>query len=70
MTPHPTLMNTHEQDITNICTIASGLLASGHYTTATKEVGDLAVNDALRIYQDIRDRRQALQNQKLKLKRQ
>ena len=61
-------MNTHEQDIANICTVASGLLASGNYTTTTKEIEYSAVNDALRIYQDIRDRWQALQNQKLKLK--
>ena len=61
-------MNTHEQDITNICSLASGLLASGHYTMTSKEAGDSAVNDALRVYQDIRDRWQALENQKLKLK--
>jgi hypothetical protein len=61
-------MNTHEQDITNICSLASGLLASGHYTMTSKEAKDSAVNDALRVYQDIRDRWQALENQKLKLK--
>ena len=48
--------------------IFKGHYTSGNYTTTTKEIEYSAVNDALRVYQDIRDRWQALQNQKLKLK--
>ena len=54
---------THEQDITNICIITSGLLASGHYTEAIGD-GDpltklqqsgnrIVTRSAIRIYEDI-----------------
>jgi hypothetical protein len=65
----------HEQDITNICTLASGLLASGHYTETTAAGDPLpklhhsgdraATHSAIRLYEDIREKWQAHLNQKL-----
>jgi hypothetical protein len=66
---------TNEEHITNICTLASGLLASTHYTETTAagdplpklhHSGDQAVtHSAIRLYEDIREKWQAHLNQKL-----
>lgn len=68
----------NENDITNICRIAQGLLASGHYTHNHGDISpaviredygnhvECVVTDALDVYDQIRDQWTWLCEEKLK----